>query len=83
MSSLQIRELNRIYEPLGFTFNLAGMTRTTNPTWWNVSPDDMATQQDMKTTLRHGSMSAADTAVLRIAHCSVRRRLTDSRGARV
>jgi hypothetical protein len=54
MISDQIAVLNSAYATTGWSFQLANVDRTTNATWFNVSPNTMAEVQ-MKTMLRQGS----------------------------
>ena len=50
----QINVLNAAYAPGGWQFNLVGTDRTTNATWYTVTPGATAETQ-MKTALRQGT----------------------------
>ena len=50
----QIQVLNSAYGPWGWFFSLAGTTRTTNASWYTMSPGSAAETQ-AKTALRQGS----------------------------
>jgi hypothetical protein len=50
----QIAVLNAAFVSTGWSFSLAGITRTTNTSWFAVAPGSTAEQQ-MKSTLRAGS----------------------------
>jgi hypothetical protein len=56
----QIRVLNDAYNGrtgganTGFAFTLAGVTRTTNATWFTQTATDLSVEMEMKTALRHG-----------------------------
>ncbi len=60
----QIRVLNDTYRPTGWQFALAGTDRTTNATWYTVSPGTSA-ETAMKTALRKGG---ADTLNIYLAN---------------
>jgi hypothetical protein len=53
----QIQVLNASFAPSGWSFVLAGVTRTTNASWYTVSPSTAA-EREMKNALRVGG---ADT----------------------
>ncbi len=53
----QIAVLNAAYAGSGWSFNLASVDRTTNATWYGVSPGTSAESQ-MKNALRKGGASA-------------------------
>jgi pregnancy-associated plasma protein-A len=50
----QIGVLNAAFGPTGWSFNLAGTSRTTNATWYN-SCDSSSVEAQMKTALRQGT----------------------------
>ena len=64
MIAEQIRVLNNTYRPTGWQFALAGTDRTTNATWYTVSPGTSA-ETAMKTSLRKGG---ADTLNIYLAN---------------
>jgi len=53
----QMNVLNNAYASYGFQFSLAGTDRTTNATWYTVTPGTTAETQ-MKTALRKGGKNA-------------------------
>ena len=54
MLDAQIAVLNQAFAPTGFTFNIAGVDRTTNPAWFRMSSDGQAETQ-AKSALREGT----------------------------
>jgi hypothetical protein len=50
----QMNVLNNAYASTGYTFNLVAVTRTTNATWYTMSPGSVAEDQ-AKNALRQGS----------------------------
>ncbi len=50
----QISVLNAAYAPSGWSFNLALVDRTTNATWYTMTPGSTA-ERDAKTALRRGT----------------------------
>ena len=54
MIAAQIQVLNSAYGPWGWSFSLAGTTRTTNASWYTMTPGTAAETQ-AKTALRQGS----------------------------
>jgi len=63
MIDAQLQVLNTAYASTGWSFVLAGVTRTTNATWYTVDIDTTAERQ-MKTALRQGG---ADTLNIYLA----------------
>jgi hypothetical protein len=54
MPDLQIAALNKMYNPVGFSFNLVNTTWTINDAWATGASDDM---NNMKQALRQGTYS--------------------------
>jgi len=53
----QVSVINSAYADTGFSFKLAGTTRTTNSDWFNNVGPDESQQTSMKTSLRKGGKS--------------------------
>lgn len=53
MITNQVNVLNDVYQQWGWSFNLVGIDRTTNATWYTATPGSTAETQ-MKTTLHRG-----------------------------
>ncbi len=63
----QIDVLNKTYAPTGFQFELAGIDRTVNPSWYNISYYDSTTVAAMKGALRKGDQRALNIYTANIA----------------